>query len=108
MQKSLIFALFIDLEIFPKSHALALKSLGVTSVSVQVRSAAPRKEISHQWCLFLYVNRIPERTHSLNVSKQKIISGESSVKKQNFNDTSREDISACNFYSLQRLSIVMQ
>ena len=41
VQKSLVFALFINLEIFLKIYALALKSLGRDTVSVQVRSRAP-------------------------------------------------------------------
>ena len=43
VQNRPIFALFANLKIFQKLTTLALKSLGLTTVPVQVRSAAPEK-----------------------------------------------------------------
>ena len=42
VQKSPVFTLFIDLKKFQKLTTLALKSLGLTTVPVQVRPAAPK------------------------------------------------------------------
>ncbi len=52
VQKSLVFALFIDLKFYRIFTALALKSLGRDTVPVQVRPRAPKKAVSFDTAFF--------------------------------------------------------